>query len=112
MEERRYRRKAAEFGCWLVEGEEVSCYNLSDISESGAFVATQDPLPVGKVVQLQCYTPHSAHAVQLQAEVVWSRSEPDECGMGIRFLNMDEAKKRALAELLVMMKQESAQSLE
>ena len=89
-------------GCWMGDGEETACLDISDISITGAFVATQHPLPEGKTIRLELYTSHSARPVGIKAEVVWSRTEDDgdeEAGMGIRFLELDEEKRRLLLEL-------------
>lgn len=83
-------------GCWLVEVDGATCVYTFDLSEGGVAVITEDPFPVGQVLTLQFYTPQSASAVTLEAEVVWSRLEP-EGGMGLKFINLDE-EKRALVQ--------------
>lgn len=104
MEERTCRRMPVEVGCWLVELDGASCLYTFDISERGVAVITEDPFPVGQVVRLQFFTPRSANAVTLEAEVVWSRLEP-EGGMGLKFINLDEEGKEILREFSLLLKQ-------
>ena len=89
MLKERCRRIPVEISCWLEGADGVSCVTTFDFSENGVSVLSSDPLPEGRVVSLRIYTPFAAEAVALEAEVVWSRTEP-ESGMGLRFLNMDE----------------------
>ena len=89
MIKERCRRIPVEISCWLEGADGVSCVTTFDFSENGVSVLSSDPLPEGRVVRLRIFTPFAAEAVALEAEVVWSRTEP-ESGMGLRFLNMDE----------------------
>lgn len=105
MDERTCRRMPVKVGCWLVELDGLSCLYTFDISEKGVSVVTEDPFPVGQVVKLQFFTPHSARAVTLEAEVVWSSLEP-EGGMGLRFINLDEKGRRILREFTLLLRQQ------
>lgn len=93
-----------EVGCWLVELDGVSCVYTFDLSEEGVSVTTEHPFPVGQVVKLQFFTPHSASAVTLEAEVVWSRLEP-EGGMGLKFINLDEGGRAILRDITFHLRQ-------
>ena len=103
MEERSCRRTAVGVGCWLVEMDGASCLYTFDISEHGVSVITEDPYPVGEVVRLQFFTPRSARAVTLEAQVVWSRLEPGG-GMGLRFINLDGEKRGVLRSFMAELK--------
>lgn len=103
MEERSCRRTPVEVGCWLVEMDGASCLYTFDISENGVSVITEDPLPVGQVVRLQFFTPRSARAVTLEAQVVWSRLEP-EGGMGLKFINLDGERRGVLRSFMAELK--------
>ncbi len=92
-----------EVGCWLVEMDGASCLYTFDISESGVSVITEDPFPVGQVVTLQFFTPRSASAVTLEAQVVWSRLEP-EGGMGLKFINLDGPGREVLRSFTEQLK--------
>ncbi len=89
MKERTSRRMAVTTGCWLVQDDEVSCFDTFDLSESGVSVLTTAPLQVGRIVTLQFFTPLAATPLTIEAEVVWNHLEP-EGGMGLRFLDMDQ----------------------
>lgn len=108
MEERKCKRMAVEVGCWLVEMDGASCLYTFDISDSGVSVVTEDPLPVGQIVRLQFFTPSSASAVTLEAEVIWSRLELGG-GMGLKFLNPGEEGGAIIQEFtrLLRMRKES-----
>lgn len=99
MEERRNKRVPVEVGCWLKEMDEASCLYTLDVSETGASVLTDDPMPVGRIVHLQFFTPASAAAVTVAAEVVWSNLEP-EGGMGLRFVNLDDRTRTVIREFI------------
>lgn len=89
MKERTCRRMAVTTGCWLMQSDGASCFDTFDLSESGVSVVTTAPLQVGRIVKLQFFTPLAASPLTIEAEVVWSRLDP-EGGMGLRFLDMDE----------------------
>lgn len=97
MEGRKSKRLSVEVGCWLVEMDGATCLYTFDLSDEGVAVVTEDPLPVGRSVTLQFFTPRSASAVTLKAQVVWSRLEP-EGAMGLRFLDLDIRGREALRE--------------
>lgn len=86
-----------EISCWLEGPEGVSCVTTLDLSDTGLSMVSSDPLPEGRIVRLRIFTPFAAEPVALNAEVVWSRIEP-EGGMGLRFLDMDEKIKAVLRE--------------
>ena len=58
-----------------------------------------DPPAPGKRIRLQFFTPLSAEAVTVAAEVVWSTFEP-EGAMGLRFLDVDDVTRSILRELM------------
>lgn len=97
MEGRKSKRLSVEVGCWLVEMDGATCLYTFDLSDEGVAVVTEDPLPVGRSVTLQFFTPRSASAVTLKAQVVWSRLEP-EGAMGLRFLDLDIRGRETLRE--------------
>ena len=109
MKERGCRRVPASVGCWLLELNGASCFDTFDLSEGGVCVQADEPLPVGRVVQLGFYTPGSARPIRADAEVVWVCSEEEPNTMGLRFVNLDEKGREAIrdyAELLVRQQRE------
>lgn len=77
---------------------------LRDISQGGAFVICPAPLGLSERFHLTIALPERP-ALTLQAEVVWSNANvPTEAivnrGMGIRFVENDDAGRQALADAL------------
>jgi hypothetical protein len=99
VEKRTSKRLPARLGCWLVETDESLCCGTYEISEDGVSVRCADPPAPGRRVRLQFFTPLSAEAITVAAEVVWSAFEP-EGAMGLRFLNVDDVTRNILKELM------------
>jgi uncharacterized protein (TIGR02266 family) len=95
---------AVEVGCWLVEMDGASCFYTFDFSDGGVCVNTDEPLPVGRVVTLQFFTPKGAAPVSVKAEVVWSRLEAP-AGMGLRFLDVDPPTLQVIKEFTSLLQQ-------
>lgn len=93
-----------QLSCWLVGSDEAFCCGAYEISETGVSIHCSDPAAVGRRVRLQFFTPLSAGAVTLEAEVVWSSVEP-EGAMGLRFLDRDVGTINVLRELMRRQKQ-------
>jgi hypothetical protein len=110
MIKHRNKRIPVEINCWLCGVDGASCVTTLDLSETGASVVSSDPLPEGRVIVLQVYTPFAADSIVLKAEVVWSRTEP-KGEMGLRFLEMDEKIRIILREtaLLLRMREMTSQ---
>jgi uncharacterized protein (TIGR02266 family) len=77
-----------------------------DISRGGVFIQTQQPKPVGSSVVLVLELATGDESVALSGEVVTSLAPQDASaqglapGMGIRFLDLEGAKRRAIEDLL------------
>ncbi|GIW72023.1 MAG: hypothetical protein KatS3mg102_1565 [Planctomycetota bacterium] len=101
MERRRFRRLAIE---------PVSCTALQhgrlvDLSIGGAFVACEQPLPVGSVVTLRFSLPDRTAPLEVVARVQWSRSNASgrpgpRHGMGVRFVSMAPEDRLAITRHL------------
>lgn len=102
MDHRRKRRVPLEIGCWLVQKDEALCFDTLDFSESGISVQTTDPLPVGRLVNLQIFTPASADPVEVQAEVVWNSVE-EQGSMGLQFHRPDAAAVQSIRKIAGLM---------
>ena len=57
-----------------------------NISKGGTFIKTKKPLPIGTRFLFKLSVPHRDQPFELLGEVVWSKSDGDEPGMGIRFI--------------------------
>ncbi|MCM2358355.1 MAG: PilZ domain-containing protein [Geobacteraceae bacterium] len=99
MEKRTCKRMPARLECWLMETDESVGCGTFEVSEGGVSIRCSDPPAPGRMVRLQFFTPLSAAAVTVSAEVVWSSVEP-EGAMGLRFVDMDEVTRNVLRELL------------
>jgi c-di-GMP-binding flagellar brake protein YcgR len=98
MDKRSCRRLPVRVGCWLVEIDGLACVHTFDISAEGVCVVTDEPLPAGKVINLQFFVPSSAQPVQIEAEVVWSREDAGAWALGLRFLAASQVACQAVRE--------------
>lgn len=92
----------------------VAPAQLKDISPGGAFVVCEDPLPLGERFHIQIDLPDQA-PLELTAEVVWSNVNvpPDRVinrGMGIRFIDNEEEKRKTLSKAIAATVRSSAET--
>jgi len=64
-----------------------------NISKGGTFIKTKKPLPVGTRFLFKLTVPKRDAAFELLGEVVWSKPDGDEPGMGIRFIYQDDSQR-------------------
>lgn len=57
-----------------------------NISKGGTFIKTKKPLPIGTRFLFKLTVPLREAPFELLGEVVWSKPDGDEPGMGIRFI--------------------------
>jgi type IV pilus assembly protein PilZ len=57
-----------------------------NISKGGTFIKTKKPLSIGTKFLFKLTVPQRAEPFELLGEVVWSKADGDEPGMGIRFI--------------------------
>jgi type IV pilus assembly protein PilZ len=57
-----------------------------NISKGGTFIKTKKPLPIGTRFLFKLSVPQREAPFELLGEVVWSKAEAEEPGMGIRFI--------------------------
>ncbi len=60
----------------------------SNISETGIFIQTIDPLEPGTHINLQFHLPDE-NSIRVRGEVIWVNHDEEEPGMGIKFMSMD-----------------------
>jgi len=76
---------------------------MTNLSRGGLFIATDQPLPMGSVVNLRLRIEESHHEIQVEAEVVALNSGPDlkteERGMGVKFVRMTPEQAKGVDEL-------------
>jgi len=64
-----------------------------NISKGGTFIKTKKPLPIGTRFLFKLTVPHRENPFELLGEVVWSKADGDEPGMGIRFIYSDDRQR-------------------
>ena len=79
-----------------------------NISKGGTFIKTKKPLPIGTRFLFKLTVPLRAAPFELLGEVVWSTTEGEEPGMGIRFVYSTDTQR---GEFEAVVEQLMAQSL-
>jgi uncharacterized protein (TIGR02266 family) len=83
-------------------GEVRECL-MTNLSAGGLFVATESPLPTGTPLNVRIRVERTGEEIELPGEVVSvevsANLAEEERGMGIRFVNLDEAQREQVAEL-------------
>lgn len=64
-----------------------------NISKGGTFIKTKKPLPIGTRFLFKLTIPQRPQPFELLGEVVWSKGDAEEPGMGIRFIYSDDAQR-------------------
>ena len=64
-----------------------------NISKGGTFIKTKKPLPIGTRFLFKLSVPQRTDPFELLGEVVWSTTEGDEPGMGIRFVYSNDTQR-------------------
>lgn len=90
----------------------VAPAQIKDISPGGAFVVCAEPLPLSERFYIQIDLPGQA-PLELKAEVVWSNvNVPADRiinrGMGIRFIDNEEEKRKTLSGAIAAVVRSSA----
>ncbi len=81
------------------KGDDLLSEYVMDVSQSGAFIRTNDPLPVGTRIQVRFrVTLDRMELVEGVAEVVRVSAVP--AGMGVFFVELTEASQEILARLI------------
>lgn len=77
---------------------------ITNISEMGIFIRSEDPLPIGKAIELK-FTTHDGTALELRGEVAWINpvrldGDNPNPGMGVRFVGLSKAARESIVELV------------
>ena len=82
------------------ESHDTFLYDYSkDLSEGGIFIQTDDPLEVGKVIDLKFSLPDVEKVFNIKGEVKWTNQEESKGGrkgMGVAFKGLSEDDKKLL----------------
>jgi uncharacterized protein (TIGR02266 family) len=87
----------------IVDGPDVSWGRACNLSHSGVFVESDEPLPPDTEVWLQFRLPETAGQLSTSAKVVWRRDHDavdDRRGMGLRFLAIDRSTAHRVDEFV------------
>jgi uncharacterized protein (TIGR02266 family) len=73
----------------------------SNLSQSGIFIHTADPLEPGTLVNMQFALPESA-LIRCRGEVIWvnDEEEGEEPGMGIKFIGLADEDRESILNAL------------
>jgi type IV pilus assembly protein PilZ len=75
-----------------------------NISKGGTFIKSAKPLPIGTRFLFKLSVPQRTDPFELLGEVVWSTTEGEEPGMGIRFVYSNDSQRtdfESVVELLM-----------
>ncbi|HYX91868.1 MAG TPA: TIGR02266 family protein [Myxococcaceae bacterium] len=78
-----------------------------NISKGGTFIKTKKPLPVGTRFLFKLQVPRQEGAFELLGEVVWSKPDGEDPGMGIRFIYADHAQRAAFEAVVEQLMSQS-----
>lgn len=92
------KRVPLNLACWLINDDDVVCYQTFDLSATGICIRSTQQLPEGKIVELQIFMPESSTPLSITAKVVWNR-ECDDGTMGLIFLEHSRSHLDKLLEL-------------
>ncbi len=103
-EKRRHPRVATDWRASIEKSGQNIQVQLKDISLGGAFVLCRKPLALKENFQIALDLPNQT-SLRLNAEVVWTNANipADEVvnrGMGIRFIQNEEIKRRQLQQAI------------
>ena len=78
-----------------------------NISKGGTFIKTDKPLSIGTRFLFKLTIPRRDPPFELLGEVVWSKTEPPDPGMGIRFIYADDSQRTEFESLVENLMEES-----
>ena len=78
-----------------------------NISKGGTFIKTKKPLAIGTQFLFRLGVPKRPEPFELLGEVVWSQTDGDEPGMGIRFIYTGDVQRREFEHVVELLMAES-----
>ncbi len=78
-----------------------------NISKGGTFIKTNKPLETGTQFLFKLTIPRRDQPFELLGEVVWSKPEGDDPGMGIRFIYADDSQRTSFEDIVEKLMEES-----
>ena len=104
-EKRQQPRMSVSWKATIDDGQGPSNVQVKDVSHGGAFVVCKAPPPLKTGLRITLM-PAEYEPLPLNAEVIWSNANvpTDKVvnrGMGVRFVNNDEAARNSLNQMIV-----------
>jgi type IV pilus assembly protein PilZ len=104
IERRQYERFDTSISVDYSSGETFLFSYIQNISEMGIFIRSDNPLPIGTVLELR-FAPDGQNAIELLGEVTWInpyRPFGDNLnpGMGVRFRELEADMRERIVELV------------
>lgn len=78
-----------------------------NISKGGTFIKTNKPLAIGTQFLFKLTIPRRDRPFELLGEVVWSKPEGEDPGMGIRFIYADDSQRTSFEAIVEKLMEES-----
>jgi type IV pilus assembly protein PilZ len=78
-----------------------------NISKGGTFIKTDKPLAIGTRFLFKLTIAHRDPPFELLGEVVWSKTEAPDPGMGIRFIYADDSQRGEFESIVEKLMEES-----
>lgn len=78
-----------------------------NISKGGTFIKTEKPLAIGTRFLFRLTIPHRDAPFEVLGEVVWSKTEPPDPGMGIRFIYEHDTQRSEFESIVEQLMEES-----
>ncbi len=92
MEQREDIRRAVFAPVEIIAGRSAYCELITDISPGGAFIESENKLPVGQRIKLSFIFPSYHHTISLAGHIV----HRDARGYGIRFVDLPTGRTAAV----------------
>jgi acetolactate synthase-1/3 small subunit len=97
---RKHPRHALSFEVRLGSVDELARLWTQDISQGGMSVQTEREIPIGTRVELRLVHPQSSESFAVHAMVRRQIDQPGFRGIGVEFVDLDRARKKALTEFI------------
>jgi len=83
-----------------VQKLEMDILQIRNLGDGGAFLQTEMPYQENTRIDIQFIVPDHTRPITIKGRVAWVRKAPDEPGMGVEFIAINEADRDALAAFL------------
>jgi PilZ domain-containing protein len=103
-EHRQSERHRVRFKLVYDDGNSFNAGSVSNVSETGLFLETALPLPVGTIVRLMPLNDAGDRIFEVDARVMrtipYDPTSIDPAGMGLQFLELSDAQRRIVVDMI------------